>query len=66
MKKCQSVVGDSKIPVLLGGEHLVSYAAIKPLVEKYQDLVIVHFDAHADLRDDYLDNSCDSMRRIWK
>lgn len=65
----RSVVGDSKIPVLLGGEHLVSYAAIKPLVEKYQDLVIVHFDAHADLRDDYLGQKLSHatvMRRIWE
>ena len=38
-----------KIPLLLGGEHLVTLAA-----RKYPGLHIIHFDAHADLRDDYL------------
>ena len=37
-----------------GGEHLVTLGAVRALVEKYPDLHIVHFDAHADLRDDYL------------
>jgi agmatinase len=45
---------DGKIPLFLGGEHLISYPIIKKVVEKYPDLAIVHFDAHADLRDSYL------------
>ncbi len=45
---------DGKIPLFLGGEHLISYPIIKEVVENYPDLVIVHFDAHADLRDSYL------------
>ena len=43
-----------KLPFLLGGEHLVTLGAVRAMVEKYPDLHIVHFDAHADLRDDYL------------
>ena len=43
-----------KIPVLLGGEHLVTLAAVRAVFNKYPDLHIIHFDAHADLRDDYL------------
>ena len=38
----------------IGGEHLVSYPAIKAYYEKYPDLYVVHFDAHTDLRDEYL------------
>ncbi len=40
--------------LLLGGEHLVTLGAVRAVAEKYPDLHIIHFDAHADLRDDYL------------
>jgi agmatinase len=48
------IVEANKIPIMIGGEHLVSYASVKSLVKKYPDLNIIHFDAHTDLRDDYL------------
>ncbi|MBR3770999.1 MAG: agmatinase [Clostridium sp.] len=48
------VVNDNKIPLMIGGEHLVTLGAVRSVVKKYEDLHIVHFDAHADLRDDYL------------
>lgn len=38
----------------VGGEHLVTFPVIEAYVEKYPDLAVLHFDAHADLRDDYL------------
>ncbi len=38
----------------IGGEHLVTYPTIQAMVEQYPDLAILHFDAHADLRQDYL------------
>ena len=41
-------------PLLLGGEHLVTLAAVRAVFHEYPDLHIIHFDAHADLRDDYL------------
>jgi agmatinase len=44
---------DSKFPIFLGGEHLVSYPIVKAFIRKYPDLRIIHFDAHADLRKDY-------------
>lgn len=53
-KFSRKITEDGKIPVALGGEHLISYACIKPLTRKYPDLAVIHFDAHADLRDDYL------------
>lgn len=49
----RQILEDGKFPIFLGGEHLVTYPLIKPFVEKYPDLRVVHFDAHADLRTDY-------------
>lgn len=43
-----------KMPVMLGGEHLVTLGAVGAMVQKYPELHIIHFDAHTDLRDDYL------------
>lgn len=49
----RKILNDDKIPLFLGGEHLISYPIIKQVVNKYPDLVVLHFDAHADLRDSY-------------
>lgn len=48
------IFADGKFPLLLGGEHLVTLGAVRAAVKKYPNLHIIHFDAHADLRDDYL------------
>ncbi len=48
------ILNDGKLPILIGGEHLVTYGAVKAVFGKHPDLQIIHFDAHADLRDDYL------------
>lgn len=48
------ILTDSKLPLLIGGEHLVTLGAVRAVAKKYPDLNIIHFDAHADLRDDYL------------
>jgi len=47
-------LADGKLPVMLGGEHLVTLGAVRAAVKKYPELCIVHFDAHTDLREDYL------------
>lgn len=52
--KADEIFSAGKIPFLLGGEHLVSLGAVRAAVRKYPDLHIIHFDAHADLREDYL------------
>lgn len=44
---------DDKFPLVIGGEHSITAGAIRPYTKRYQDLVILHFDAHADLRDGY-------------
>lgn len=62
------ILADHKIPVMIGGEHLVSLGAIRAVVSKFPELHVVHFDAHADLRDDYLGvplSHATVMRRVW-
>lgn len=49
-----TVLADEKISLMVGGEHLVTLGAVRSAVKKYEDLHIVHFDAHADLREEYL------------
>ena len=55
-RQARKILKDGKRPFLLGGEHLVTLPVVKAALEKYPDLVIIHFDAHADLREDYLGN----------
>ena len=52
--RAAEILHDGKLPLLLGGEHLVTLGAVRAVAEKYSGLHIIHFDAHADLRDDYL------------
>ncbi len=62
------VLTDGKLPFLIGGEHLVSLPAIEAAAEKYPDLAVIHFDAHMDLRDEYLGNRLSHatvIRRVW-
>ena len=48
------ILADNKLPVMLGGEHLVTLGAVEAAYKKYPDLCIICFDAHADMRLDYL------------
>ena len=68
-KRAEEILKSNKFPLLLGGEHLVTLAAVRAVAAKYPDLHIIHFDAHADLRDDYLgaklSHAC-VLRRCWE
>ncbi len=58
---------DGKIPLMLGGEHLLTLPIVKAAFKQYPDLMLVQFDAHADLRQDYLGvglSHASVMRRI--
>lgn len=48
-----TLLADEKIPMGMGGEHLVSLPVMKAVASKYDDLAIIHFDAHTDLRENY-------------
>jgi agmatinase len=49
----RGLLADGKFPFGLGGEHLVSWPIFREVYAKYPDLAIIHFDAHADLREHY-------------
>lgn len=53
-ERTAQILADGKLPLMIGGEHLVTLGAVRAAVEKYPGLRIIHFDAHTDLRDDYL------------
>lgn len=53
-QKTAQVLRDNKLLIMLGGEHLVSLPAVKSAADLYPNLSVVHFDAHADLRDHYM------------
>jgi agmatinase len=62
-----AVVDAGRFPLVLGGEHSLTAGAIRPLAAKHRDLVVLQFDAHADLRDGYLGerySHASAMRRV--
>lgn len=67
-ERTETILNDKKIPFMIGGEHLVTLGAFKAVSKKYEDVHIIHFDAHADLRNDYLgaelSHAC-VIRRCW-
>ncbi len=66
--RAKIILADGKLPFMIGGEHLVTLGAFRAAAEKYPDIEIIHFDAHADLRDDYLgvqlSHAC-VLHRCW-
>ena len=67
--RAAEILRDGKVPFLLGGEHLVTLGSVRAVAKAVKDLYIIHFDAHADLREDYLgtplSHAC-VMRRCWE
>ena len=49
----QKIIDRKLFPITLGGEHSITPGCIKPFVKKYKKLTLLHFDAHADLRESY-------------
>jgi agmatinase len=61
------VLAEKKFPFVIGGEHSLTAGAIRPFARAYPDLVVLQFDAHADLRDGYLGehySHAAAMRRV--
>ncbi len=65
----EEILRDGKLPFMIGGEHLVTLGSVRAAVKHYPDLHILHFDAHTDLREDYLgvklSHAC-VIRRCWE
>ena len=49
----KKIISNNKFPFVFGGEHSITPGSIKPIIKKYGDLTLLHFDAHADLRESY-------------
>jgi agmatinase len=63
----EAVLDAGKMPFVLGGEHSITAGAIRPFARRHKDLHVLHFDAHADLRDGYLGehySHAAAMRRV--
>ncbi|MDR1020396.1 MAG: arginase family protein, partial [Synergistaceae bacterium] len=63
------VMEDGKTPCMIGGEHLVTLGALRAVAARHNGLRLVHFDAHADMRDDYMGEKLSHatvMRRAWE
>lgn len=54
-ERTATILADGKVPFMIGGEHLVTLGAFREVFKKYPNVHIIHFDAHTDLRDQYLD-----------
>ena len=49
----EKILSIKKTPIVLGGEHSLTAGSIKPFVKRYKEITLLHFDAHADLRESY-------------
>ena len=64
----EPVTADGKIPFMIGGEHLVTLGSFEAVLKKHPDICLVHLDAHADLREEYLGatlSHASVIRRCW-
>ncbi|HEK85902.1 MAG: agmatinase [Candidatus Saccharicenans sp.] len=51
-RKVGEVVAKEAIPVILGGDHSITYPAVKAVAKHYQNLDLLHLDAHTDMYED--------------
>ena len=49
----EEIISKNKFPIIFGGEHSITPGSIRPFVKKYNEIILLHFDAHADLRESY-------------
>lgn len=66
-KALKRILGAQKFPILLGGDHLITLPVIEEVLRTYPDLHLIHLDAHADLREEYLGDTLSHstvMRRL--
>lgn len=64
----RKISDDGKFPLMIGGEHSITSGPVKAMLEKYPDLHLIQFDAHTDLREDYLgvkESHASVIKRCW-
>jgi len=65
----EDILRDGKIPVVLGGEHSISFPVYRAFHHRYEDLSVLQLDAHSDLRYEYggsVYSHASVMRRIYE
>ena len=68
-EETREIVKAGKQPVMLGGEHLLTLATVKAVHEAYPDLHVIHFDAHTDLRDEFMGvelSHATVIKQVWR
>ena len=49
----EKIIAENRFPLVFGGEHSITPGSIKPLIKRHKEIILLHFDAHADLRESY-------------
>jgi len=65
---CGKIHDDSKMPVMMGGEHIMTCGAIRAAAARWPELAVLHFDAHANLKREFQGETFAGytlMRRVW-
>jgi arginase len=55
-KTVEGILEERRRPVILGGDHSITYPVLRAFGKRFKDLTLIHFDAHPDLYDNYDDN----------
>jgi len=67
-KATSELLADGKIPLMIGGEHLVTYPVVKAVANIHPDVHVIHLDAHTDLREEFGGSKLSHatvLKRIW-
>ena len=59
----KDILDKDKFPLVFGGEHSITPGSIEPILNKYGDITLLHFDAHADLRESYQGEKFSMLRQ---
>jgi agmatinase len=65
---CGKILDDGKMPVMIGGEHIITFGAIRAAATRWPDVAVLHFDAHTDLKREFRGepfSGYSMMRRVW-
>ena len=66
-KALRQILSGKKFPVLLGGDHLITLPILEEILPFHPNLYLLQFDAHTDLREDYLGETlshCTVIKRV--
>jgi agmatinase len=65
---CGKIHDDGKMPVMIGGGHIMTFGAVRAAASRWPEIAVLHFDAHADLKREFRGETFSGytmMRRVW-